>query len=298
MSTPRGIFSRWIRPLFSRTPQSFTDDEVGQRMRRFMEKATWFDRLSAWWFDRPWSVKIGAILGITLIGLLVGFAAGFPLFMGVGALLFGFIGHQMLVSHTQSRYAAAKAFAIETQALSDALKASKALLDNAIVQWTATTGQLQTQGAALQTQSDQLSHQQEKIQALTLRLEETRAALEESTQRLARQEVAAADALESTTRAVAQCRQAIDESTTQVRTLEGAMTELSRTANEATADLKACSVATSRFTVWTEQTIDAGPGALSTQAHEVPVAPTKGLSAEIAAGDALIAQLQRGGRPV
>ena len=147
----------------SPSAESFTQDESGELMRRYMARQSWFDKISYDWTNRSFFQKATFIIGLTLFSGLIGLFLGAPTII---ALSVGFISltlHSLLVSHEQDRRASARIFAAEAVALNTDLRESKKVFNEKVVELSNHAQELQNINETANNQLSLLKSENQKI---------------------------------------------------------------------------------------------------------------------------------------
>lgn len=138
----------WFYP----TIEGYSRDEADLLMQRHMEHRSWFDKISAAWYNQSFLLKITyAFLFIAASGL-VGMLVGSSLICTVAGIFLSFLTHKLLVAHEQNRWEAIRITAAEIVALEADLQASNDFFNEATTTINNTQEALSVEVDAMQQQ--------------------------------------------------------------------------------------------------------------------------------------------------
>lgn len=110
----------WLFPEF----ETFSDNEAGDLIRRYLIRQSWFDLICSHWSEQGFLNKLFYATSSILIGGLIGIVVGAPTILVIFTSVLVGLAHTLMMTHEKTRRARAKFFAEESLALGEILQES------------------------------------------------------------------------------------------------------------------------------------------------------------------------------
>lgn len=152
-------FTNWSSSDFGDFPQN----EVGDLMRRYIARKSWFDTISSKWCELGFLSKFASATTAILFAGVIGVVAGAPIIISVTTALFICLTHFLFIAHEKNRRAGAKIFAEESIELSQILQESTDCFKSVTKELTHTSEELKALAADTKEHSTVIDIESKKV---------------------------------------------------------------------------------------------------------------------------------------